>query len=29
MPMRRTVIEPMAGQGLDILEGAEGIDQPA
>jgi enamine deaminase RidA (YjgF/YER057c/UK114 family) len=29
MPLRRTVIEPMAGKGLDILEGADGIDQPA
>ena len=29
MSMRRTVIDPMVGRGLDLLKDADGIDQPA
>lgn len=28
MPLPRTVIDPMIGEGFDILEGADGINQP-
>lgn len=29
MSMRRTVIDPTVGRGLDLLKGADGIEQPA